>query len=51
MWYDILQAEEGVRVLVMVWDEKASTEVTPGLMGTHDEDTLAYFEVIVSDIL
>ncbi|XP_076067966.1 uncharacterized protein LOC143040640 [Oratosquilla oratoria] len=38
------KAEEGVRILIMVWNEKLSTGVTPGLMGTHDEDTCAYFE-------
>ncbi|XP_063869848.1 uncharacterized protein LOC135105560 isoform X3 [Scylla paramamosain] len=38
------KAEEGVRVLVMVWNEKMSTGVTAGFMGTHDEETRAYFE-------
>ena len=38
------KAEEGVKVLVMVWNEKLSTDNSPGLMGTHDEDTRHYFE-------
>ncbi|ROT66238.1 uncharacterized protein [Penaeus vannamei] len=38
------KAEEGVRVLVMVWNEKMSTGVTAGFMGTHDEETRLYFE-------
>ncbi|KAA0201860.1 hypothetical protein HAZT_HAZT008133 [Hyalella azteca] len=37
------KADEGVRVLVLIWNEKLSTEVTPGLMGTHDEATKDYF--------
>lgn len=37
------KAAEGVRVLGLIWDEKLSTEVTPGLMGTHDEETARYF--------
>ena len=38
------KAEEGVRVLMMVWNEKLSTEATEGLMGTHDEETWQFFE-------
>jgi phospholipase D1/2 len=38
------KAEEGVRVLLMVWNEKLSTDSSPGLMGTHDEETRAYFD-------
>eukprot|EP00561_Arcocellulus_cornucervis_P013843 CAMPEP_0185800912 /NCGR_PEP_ID=MMETSP1322-20130828/1139_1 /TAXON_ID=265543 /ORGANISM="Minutocellus polymorphus, Strain RCC2270" /LENGTH=815 /DNA_ID=CAMNT_0028496577 /DNA_START=50 /DNA_END=2497 /DNA_ORIENTATION=+ len=39
------KAKEGVRVLIMVWDEFMSTDVNPvGLMGTHDEQTEAYFK-------
>lgn len=38
------KAEEGVQVLMMVWNEKLSTENTAGLMGTHDEETRAFFE-------
>ena len=34
-----LKAEEGVRVLVMPWNEKMSTDTLPGFMGTHDEET------------
>uniref|UniRef100_A0A6A7FYI4 phospholipase D n=3 Tax=Hirondellea gigas TaxID=1518452 RepID=A0A6A7FYI4_9CRUS len=37
------KADEGVRVLLLIWNEKLSTEVTPGLMGTHDEETRDYF--------
>jgi hypothetical protein len=38
------KAEEGCRVLIMVWDEFASNDINPvGLMGTHDEQTEAYF--------
>jgi len=40
--------EEGVVVLVMIWNEMLSGELAgfelPGLMGTHDEDTANYFE-------
>lgn len=38
------KADEGVKVLLMVWNEKLSTENNPGLMGTHDEETRMYFE-------
>ena len=38
------KADEGVRVLILIWNEKLSTDVTPGLMGTHDEETRSYFE-------
>ncbi|KAK7078977.1 Phospholipase D, partial [Halocaridina rubra] len=43
---DILKrkAAGGVRVLVMVWNEKMSTGVTQGFMGTFDEETRQYFE-------
>ena len=37
------KSEEGVRVLGLVWDEKASTDMTAGLMGTHDEETEQFF--------
>lgn len=37
------KADEGVRVLIMVWNEKMSTGVTAGFMGTHDEETREYF--------
>ena len=44
----IQKAEEGIKVYVMVWDE-ATTGGTTGvlvgdLMGTHDEDTNAFFK-------
>ena len=38
------KAEAGVKVLMMVWDEKTSTDVLPGLLGTHDEDTRDFFK-------
>jgi len=39
------KAEEGVKVLMLVWNEKGnSTDLYAGLMGTHDEDTKNYFE-------
>ena len=39
------KAEEGVKVLMLVWDELASGKICDaGLMGTHDEETRAYFE-------
>jgi len=41
------KADEGVCVLVMIWNELFSRDGVvelPGLMGTHDEETVAYFE-------
>ena len=39
------KAKEGVKVLMLVWDELASGKLCDaGLMGTHDEETKAYFE-------
>ena len=39
------KADEGVKVLMLVWDEFASGKICDaGLMGTHDEETRAYFE-------
>ena len=38
------KADDGVRVLLMVWNERLSTEQSAGLMGTHDEETRAFFE-------
>lgn len=40
----VQKAEEGVRVLVMVWDELASGKFSKGLMGTHDEEIIPYFK-------
>lgn len=40
----IQKAEEGVTVCVMVWDELASGRFYKGLMGTHDEEVVAYFK-------
>ena len=38
------KAEEGVRVMLMVWNEKMSTDFIPGgFMGTHDEATFEFF--------
>lgn len=46
----VLQAEEGVRCMVLIWDDRTSVKV-PGLAGavggmlsTHDEETLIYFQ-------
>eukprot|EP00899_Mesostigma_viride_P010797 jgi/Mesvir1/19719/Mv24057-RA.1 len=40
-----LKASQGVRVLIMVWDDISSNALNPaGLMGTHDEALKAYFE-------
>ena len=38
------KAEEGVKVLMLVWDEFLSGDIHNGLMGTHDEETRKYFE-------
>lgn len=40
----VQKAEEGVKVLVMVWDELASNFFSAGMMGTHDEEVVAYFK-------
>ncbi|EEF37942.1 phopholipase d alpha, putative [Ricinus communis] len=39
------KAEEGVRVLMLVWDDKTSVKLLKkdGVMATHDEDTRSYF--------
>jgi phospholipase D1/2 len=41
------KAEEGVRVLLLVWDDRTSVGLGPikrdGLMATHDQDTAKYF--------
>merc|ERR1719469_50423 len=38
------KADEGVSVLVLIWDEALSNDVyPPGMMGTHDEATYDYF--------
>ena len=38
------KALAGVKVRLMVWDEKTSTDALPGLLGTHDEDTRDFFK-------
>ena len=38
------KASEGVRVLLLVWNEATSAFGWGGLMGTHDEETHAYFQ-------
>merc|ERR1711963_347804 len=55
-WYDLYglsnvgnllkrKAEEGVRVMLLVWNEKLSTDILPaGFMGTYDEATNYYFQ-------
>ncbi|KAL2645235.1 hypothetical protein R1flu_012822 [Riccia fluitans] len=46
----IRRANEGIRVLVMVWDDKTSNlhsflkSFREGIMHTHDEDTAKYFK-------
>ncbi|KVH98023.1 hypothetical protein Ccrd_023751 [Cynara cardunculus var. scolymus] len=39
------KASEGVRVLMLIWDDRTSVDVIKkdGLMATHDEDTENYF--------
>lgn len=39
------KANEGVRVLMLVWDDRTSVKLLKkdGLMATHDEDTKSYF--------
>lgn len=43
-----MKAEEGVRVLMLVWDDRTSVRFlgaqTIGIMHTHDENTEAYFQ-------
>lgn len=42
------KSEEGVRVLLLVWDDKTSHDKfgikTPGVMQTHDEETFKFFK-------
>ncbi|KAJ7234779.1 hypothetical protein O6H91_10G068700 [Diphasiastrum complanatum] len=40
------KADEGVRVLMLVWDDRTSIPIIQksGFMGTHDEETEAYFD-------
>ncbi|KAM7256873.1 hypothetical protein ACFE04_012614 [Oxalis oulophora] len=44
------KSEEGVRVLLLVWDDKSSLSgdtffvQTAGMMGTHDEETKKFFK-------
>ncbi|KAK1440542.1 hypothetical protein QVD17_06371 [Tagetes erecta] len=42
------KSEEGVRVLLLVWDDKTSHSTlfvnTPGVMQTHDEETKKFFK-------
>jgi phospholipase D1/2 len=33
------KSEEGLKVVVVVWDEKLSTDRVDGVMCTHDNDT------------
>ena len=41
----VSKAKAGVRVILMVWNEKLSTDATPGgFMGTHDEATKTFFD-------
>ncbi|KAK6941658.1 Phospholipase D/Transphosphatidylase, partial [Dillenia turbinata] len=40
-----MKASEGVRVLMLVWDDRTSVKLLKkdGVMATHDEDTESYF--------
>ncbi|KAG2696564.1 hypothetical protein I3760_07G063600 [Carya illinoinensis] len=42
------KSEEGVRVLLLVWNDKTSRDLlfiqTPGVMTTHDEETKKFFK-------
>lgn len=38
----VRKADEGVRVLLLIWDDRLSTDVTDGL-GTHDNKTAGFF--------
>ncbi|KAF7843265.1 phospholipase D alpha 1 [Senna tora] len=40
------KASQGVKVLMLVWDDRTSVNVLKkdGLMATHDEETMIYFE-------
>ncbi|KAG0711561.1 Phospholipase D beta 2 [Chionoecetes opilio] len=38
------KASEGVRVLILIWNERFSAGVCAGLVGTFDEDTDRYFD-------
>lgn len=40
------KASEGVRVLMLVWDDRTSVDLLKkdGLMATHDEETESYFQ-------
>ncbi|KAJ4822044.1 hypothetical protein Tsubulata_027467, partial [Turnera subulata] len=40
------KADEGVRVLMLVWDDRTSVKLlkNDGVMATHDEDTESYFK-------
>jgi hypothetical protein len=42
-----LQAEEGCKVCVLIWDDRTSKKVmglSGGMLHTHDEETHAYFQ-------
>ena len=43
----VKKAKEGVRVCMLVWDDKSSVNSTlmsgNGMMATHDEDTRRFF--------
>ena len=38
-----MKSESGVRVLILVWSDLSSTVTGEGMMGTHDQETKAYF--------
>jgi hypothetical protein len=43
-----MQAEEGVRVMVLIWDDRTSVSLggasVGGMLATHDEETLQFFK-------
>ena len=38
------KADEGVRVLVLIWNEKYSAKLCNSLFGTHDSQTINFFQ-------
>ncbi|KAG6554629.1 hypothetical protein Mapa_003647 [Marchantia paleacea] len=38
------RADEGVRVNILVWDDRTSIAFRKGFMNTHDEETFLYFQ-------
>lgn len=44
----VVQAQEGVRVMVLIWDDRSSVKIgkttVGGMLATHDEETELYFQ-------